>query len=595
MGINGIGNPFARPGVYGTEGAAPSRLSEGVAADDKAQGNVVVTEVRARVSFAVATPQLAGAMNLTPDERQDYLRSVEEKAASASLNLGGKSVMLDIYAVMEMIREMGQKLRNAMRTMRQLENQAIQKNLKSQAALQREMAWCQMFGGAIVGGLQAGASIVGTAQQIKGLTKQTELGKQLGADVAKEQHELAKVGGSPDLAKKQLDEIRSKAPRGINANERLLTSDSVKPEVAAAREKVSGLQREIGELQKQKGALEDRLASGTLAGEERNTVQNQVAELKETLRGKGTELSKAVSAYNEQAGVAPGEADKLVKRYKETVSSDKAELEAAMKSRDESAKLLDELKKSPFDPRDRMQREVRAKVLEKREREFASASARVVQAREKLVSDTQNGPVVAEPRTTAKMQNEIHEAMLVEVDGYKKTYDEALAKVDNEKRINGKASAQSLQELDDAKYRYKLARAEQVYTSSTFDKLSPAKHQALSAGLMDEAVSLNKMAEGGARSSGSEKSAIYGMLIQNVSNALLGTMGQKIVEGVTQLKQAEISEMNADEKMLEEQLDQIKDLFAQDQALIQKSIELFQSVISKESQSLEEIINALKA
>ena len=595
MGINVIGNPFNQPGIYGTGGVENSKNLEGKVPEDNLHGNMVVTEARERVSFAVATPQLADAMNLTFDERQEYLQAVEEKAASATLNLGGKSVMLDIYAVMEMIREMGQKLRNAMREMRQCENQAIQKNLKSQAAMQREAAWCQMIGGAVVGGLQAGLSLAGSIMQIKSLGAQTDVSKSLGADVASKQLDMAKAGGDVNLAQKQLDEIKGNAPAGIDTNEPLLKTDTSMPaDVKVAREKISSLQQDIATLQAKKGGLEDAVATGKLSGSELASCKEQISKLSEASKSKGAELDQAVADYNKLAEIEPSLANEQTDKFKNTIAADREELAKAVVERDECAKRLDELKNSP-EPADPMQKEIRAKVLEKREGELSSASQRVSDAREKLGNDYQEGSIVAEyDASTEKGQAKIHESMLAEVDGYKKEYEAALERSNNEKRVNGMESDQAKTERREARYRYNLARAEQVYNSSTLGKLKPDAHQKVVGQLTNELTDLNSRVTAGVRAGGSEKTAAFGMLWQGMASSF-GGIGQKVVEGIGQLKQAEITEKQADEKMLEEQLDQLKDLFAQDQALIQKALELFQSVISKESQSLEEIINALKA
>ncbi|MCQ2394101.1 MAG: hypothetical protein MJ249_07415 [Kiritimatiellae bacterium] len=597
MGINGIGNPYNQSSVYGKGELESSTTLVRESNEAIQQGNVVVTEARARVSFAVATPQLADAMNLTFDERQEFIRSFEEKAASATVNLGHKSVMLDIYAVMELIREMGQKLRNAMREMRQCQNQAIQQNLKSQAQMQRETAWCQMIGGAIVGGLQAGASIVGTFKQIGSLNKQAEVGKSLGADMASEQLDMAKVGGQEDLARKQLDSIKKDAPAGIDTGKPLLKSDKNMPgDVKVAREKIATLQQEIAELQGKKGGVEDAVASGKLSEQELASCKDQISKLSGESKAKGAELEKAVADYDQLVEADPARANELMGQYKETIAADRKELADAVKSRDE---LISQHAQERADLDDSVEphydEDFYSKLDAKQAGELKAASQRVTDARMKLVQDYQNASIVVEYGETAKGQSQTHEAMLAEVDGYKQEFESALDRVNNEKRINGKASPKALVELDEARYRYKLARAEQVQVSSTFDKLPPDAHQKAVGTLTNELAVLTDRVNAGMKAGGAEKSAAYGMMIQNASNALLGTLGQKVVEGITQIKQSEITEMQADEKMLEELLDQLKDLFAQDQALIQKALEILQSVISKESQSLEEIINALKA
>lgn len=621
MGINSIGNPFNSPGVYGSVGVCASRNAE-KSVDSNPHANMVVTEARARVSFAVATPQIADAMNLTPDERQEYLDGVNQKAASATVNLGKQSVMLDIYLVMEMIREMGQKLRNAMREMRQCENKAIQENLKSQAAMQREAAWFQMVGGAIVGALQAGASIYGTIKQVKGLNQQAEMNKRLGGDVASDQLDLARTGGNNQLATKQYTKLMGKAPKGVDVSHSLVAdkaTERVQGEATKAGNDIKNLQNEIGGLQDERNKLSDRINKGDLNENDLNDCIKQRDELDGKIASKETELHEASMAYNEKYGADPASQKEQTNKFEKTIESDKKELAAAQKELDdlkgggdETQKFLDE-KRNELAASQKADQETnggktsfKTELLEKTVKQYEgiqakrneAAQARVKECAAKLKNDYVNGSSVLVNDNYAQTKNgqiEIHNEMLKEVDNYKKDFDVALNDVNDEKRVNGKASAAKLQALEEAKYKYKLARAEQVKTSSSFDKLPVEKHQELVKELNGEVDMISRKAESDQKVRKSEKSAAYGMLIQGVSSALLGTVGQKIVEGVASIKQSKITEKQADEKMLEEQLDQIKDLFAQDLSLMQKALELFQGVISKESQSLEEIINALKA
>ena len=593
MGINGVGNSFNPSGVYGAENVRSSEGLKGAPVEGNQHGNMVVTEARARIAFAVATPELDGALNFTSFEREEYLNDVQNKAASSTLNLGNKSVMLDIYAVMELIRAMGQKLRNAMREMRQCENQAIQQNLKTQAAMQREAAWCQMIGGIVVGSLQAGASAAGTIIQIKGLNQQANLTKELGADVAAEQLDLAKLGGREDLASTQLNKIRKQAPAGIDTSKPLLETGK---DVAAARGKIADLQKEIGSLQTQKGQLEEKLATGQVPEAEREACQQEIENLSAQSKGKGVELEKAVDAYHERVGTEPQQVKELKHQYRETIVADREALQKALGERDEVVKRHQQERAALDDSLEPLYDEdFYSKLDAKQAAELNEATQKVSSAREKLVQDYQTDTIIGqEYNETAKGQLELHESALKEVDGYKQKYQEALDRANSEKRVNGEVSAGTKVELKDAEYRYKLARAEQVAMSSSFDKLSPEKHQTIVGALTNELSDLTKQVSGGVKASGVEKSNAYGLLLQNLASAV-GGIGQKVVDSITQIKQSHITEKQAEQKMLEEQLDQIKDLFAQDQTLIQKTIELFQSVISKESQSLEEIINALKA
>ena len=84
------------------------------------------------------------------------------------------------------------------------------------------------------------------------------------------------------------------------------------------------------------------------------------------------------------------------------------------------------------------------------------------------------------------------------------------------------------------------------------------------------------------------------MKLQTVQTLAMtfGQYGQQLVSSLQQILSAEATELQAEQKMTEDQLDQIKDLMQQELSVIQKAFELFASVISKESQTIEGIIQA---
>lgn len=592
MGINGI-NQFNTPTTLGATGVQTTENQQRSGAVDNS-GNMVVTEMRERVSFALATPELADAMNLTADERQEYLTAAEEKASSANVNLGNKSVMLDIYAVMELIREMSQTLRNAMREMRQCENQAIQQNLKSQAETQRSAAWCQMIGGCVVGGLQAAASAYGTYKQISSINSQLKSGNQLGLDMATEQADLAKAGGNQALANKQLEKVEKSMPQDVVDGTKLSGTDALGERIADSQQKVTACKQDLAKVYEEKFAAQkafEQKAAPTEA--EVKSYNEQMDGFKEQIAEKKSALQSAVDDYNQAVGIEGTEqykSGKVARDYSATLEADVKEITAAkseLKNLKVERAALQQQRDGGVLVGDKQDADIAIKQLDG---EIAEAQKKVDAAQQKLVSDIRGGQLF----DSAAEQKALHGAMLADVNGYKQQYDAALEKVNDETRINGSASSEAQAQLTKASQQYKLARAMQVAKSSSFDKISPDQHQALKTELQGQQTVLEARADKSLKQNDAAKSSAYGLFISNLA-AALGGAGQKIVEGITQIKQSEITEKQADEKMLEEQLDQIKDLFAQDQSVIQKSIELLQSVISKESQSIEEIINALKA
>ncbi len=69
-------------------------------------------------------------------------------------------------------------------------------------------------------------------------------------------------------------------------------------------------------------------------------------------------------------------------------------------------------------------------------------------------------------------------------------------------------------------------------------------------------------------------------------------MLQGVVRSATDLMQAEVTEMSADQKMAEEERDQIKDLFMQAQDVVKAVLSLFNAVLQAESASMRDAIHA---
>lgn len=74
--------------------------------------------------------------------------------------------------------------------------------------------------------------------------------------------------------------------------------------------------------------------------------------------------------------------------------------------------------------------------------------------------------------------------------------------------------------------------------------------------------------------------------------AAMGSTAQGMVRAGSDLMQAEATEEGAAQKMAEEQLDQIKDLFNQSQEVINKVVQLMSAVIQAETQSMRDAIHA---
>jgi len=81
------------------------------------------------------------------------------------------------------------------------------------------------------------------------------------------------------------------------------------------------------------------------------------------------------------------------------------------------------------------------------------------------------------------------------------------------------------------------------------------------------------------------------MGINNINQAIGGVM-QSTASNLAGLRSAEAVRTGAESKKQEEMLDQTKDLFAQEQKLIDQVIQLFTAVIQAENQSMRDAIQA---
>lgn len=212
-GIGIHGNQHA----YYAQQTQNAQKTDGVHGDKDVAGSAAAlkfTETYKRIQFAISHPEIDGAANLTPDEMEGLIAAATEKARNAKCLFRGKSIMFDIYALMELIQEIGQKMRDAMRDLRKLENQAIYANIRSQAATQRYAAQCALIGGAVMCAIQGAVTVASFGFQLKNLGDQKKLQQQQGLDVLDEQSKMTQVDG-PEAAAKQLEKVARETPQTV--------------------------------------------------------------------------------------------------------------------------------------------------------------------------------------------------------------------------------------------------------------------------------------------------------------------------------------------------------------------------------------------
>lgn len=175
------------------------------------------------------------------------------------------------------------------------------------------------------------------------------------------------------------------------------------------------------------------------------------------------------------------------------------------------------------------------------------------------------------------------------VDGYQQEFDKATTKASKEFTETGKVSEATQAEVETAGQKLNYARAVQLNECANLP-VKPTTAQTAFA-------KVNAMVKQ-IKAESSPTSAQYDMqkaMMIGQSAQMVSQLGSSVGQGIAGIFQAEGTELQAVQKQAEEQLDQIKDLFNNTQQVIQQSIQIFQSVTSKESQSVEEIIGGIKA
>lgn len=445
-------------------------------------GNVTFTEHVHILRKAPTIPTLAPAANFTANERNEYYQSIYDKfgfANSRTLS-HGNSVMFDIYAMMAIIQEIGQKMRNVMRMLRKVENQAVYLNIKQQAAIQREAAMVSMIVGAVMAAVQFVMMGKGLRDQLKGVTQQMKASVNTGADMAREQAAMTKVGGDSNLAKLQRASVFNRAPSGLAEKTPMTKYNAAKS-------------------------------------------STNLEALKGKVAMKADAVTEAQGRLNKAEGLKPSNS-KAVKQAKAELTKAKTEYEAAVKELD-----------------------------------------------------------------GAKMK--MHNAALADVETYGKKFDLARQKYSslaNDPKASSAQVKEAKAEFQKAGEQYRIARAKQMYSSAKLG-LSEETYGDVTtkADLAKQQVAGN---EAGSREMmTSQRLSLQGTMILTLSQCF-GSLAQSLVQGIRDIISAKATEMQAEQKVIEEQFDQIKDLFSLQQSVIQKAIDTLGSIFSREASINDQIM-----
>lgn len=163
-----------------------------------------------------------GLMNIAPEQIKTMCREMiamyrvyAETLAVAGLSGIGeagasRSVMFDIYALMALMVECGQKMRDAARDVRRAENQQVQASIQNQADAQRSAALTGIVSALAVGLVQISMQVTNLAGMSKGFKQQLDAQKRSGIADAESRLKAAEMRGKPQDARANLEKVAGK-------------------------------------------------------------------------------------------------------------------------------------------------------------------------------------------------------------------------------------------------------------------------------------------------------------------------------------------------------------------------------------------------
>ena len=168
-------------------------------------------------------------MNLSPaqvetvcneliDEMKSYADALAAGGASGVDTSGNsKSVMFDVYALMALLAECGQKMRDAARDIRQAENEQVQTSIQNQADQQRTAALTGLICSVAVCAIQIGMQCNNLKNLAKGVSEQNAARNEVGMQRAQDNLKMAEMQAKPQDAQANLQKVTAATDPAVKA------------------------------------------------------------------------------------------------------------------------------------------------------------------------------------------------------------------------------------------------------------------------------------------------------------------------------------------------------------------------------------------
>ena len=488
-------------------------------------------------------------------------RSLNEVSASATKKRS--LAMYDIYALMALMIEVAQTQRNATREMRTSENLAVQKSIQDQADQQHLAAQIGMWVGIGTGLLSAGVSGIVMASQGVAASQQNKLVTESGADAAKLQASMLQNTDSKATAQAQLQNTMNKV------GDRVATDVCGKFDNALRNSPSGDLRGNLGEA----------LANKTNADARLDTAKAELAAAQSTLTTKTQTMDALQARYNELGGdqalnnartasvnkqnYIVGEINAGRQPDQQTLANYDAQIEQGAEIKSVKAQL------------DAATQEVN---VAKNDVQTKQGNVRIAQEEVKT-ADT------ALANARADYQKTVHGV----AEGYRQEYQTAIDRLSNPPEGTTKAELEA--NVQSARANLEMAYAAEADMLATDGVMTAAQRQDLlaSARANVDATMDSAYRRMDVKALDRKLSTLQG--IGNINQAIGGVL-QSMTQNLNTVYSSDATRQGAETAKQEEMLDQTKDLFSQEQKVIDQVIQLCQAVIQAESQSMRDAIQA---
>ena len=470
--------------------------------------------------------------------------SAAAPSLTATASTGGsKSVMFDLYKLMALLVEVGQKQRDSARELRTAQNAQIQKSIQDTADLQKAAALTGMIAGAICCAIQVIVSVGMLAKQGGAFKKQVNSLETSGVSSAKQNLSMMEAADSPKAAKAQLTKVES----------------------AIGGKQVPGSQHRTVAADVKAGFSESEKAEATYKSAQTKASLDaaKLARLSDPTQPlKPGDVPADSNMAKAQAELAKFDQDPKTQRL--------AELEANPKRSVAESREMLELQQG---------RPSRAELVKKVD---AGRAELAEKAKAQIPKD---GDKIEASRVAYR------EAVKSDLARYENEYQSALSErslAENPTKAQS-AALDAKVELAANKLQYARALANQKLAEPG---VSMPKERALDIRVASDQV---MAAEQGRHLDTSYLKATHALQVGEAKLGLVTAIGnatQSFISGISNYIQAEAKEKEAVEAKEKDELEQTKDLFNQAQDLVDAVVQLMQAVSSAESQSMRDAIQA---